>query len=165
MRNRTLLRIMMAIALLILAIPAAASAQIIYERNYDRYGYNNIDRRDVRAVINQLDNSAVQLERDLNTGRQRRVLGGLFWVSTVDNNAIAEVRDFRAAVRQLRRSVRGDYSLDSSRDEARLVIERGIQLDRYLRLRTGNANVDVDLANVRSNLHLLAQAYDMGLRY
>lgn len=154
----------MAIALLILAIPVAASAQV-YERNYDRYGYNRADRRDVRDAINRLDNSAVQLERDLNTGRQRRVLGGLFWVSTVDNNAIAEVRDFRAAVRDLRRSVRGDYSLDSSRDEARLVIDRGIQLDRYLRLRTGNANVDVDLANVRSNLHLLAEAYGMSLRY
>lgn len=154
----------MAIALLILAIPVAASAQV-YERNYDRYGYNRADRRDVRDAINRLDNSAVQLERDLNTGRQRRVLGGLFWVSTVDNTAIAEVRDFRAAVRELRRSVRGDYSLDSSRDEARLVIDRGIQLDRYLRLRTGNANVDVDLANVRSNLHLLAEAYDISLRY
>lgn len=162
-RNRTLLRIMMAIALLILAIPVAASAQV-YERNYDRYGYNRVDRRDVRDAINRLDNSGARLERDLNTGRSRRVFGGLFWVRNVDTNAIAEVRNFRSAVRELRRSLRGD-ALSNGTDEARLVIDRGIELDRYLRLRTGNPNVDADLADLRSNLHLLADAYGMSLRY
>ena len=57
-------------------------------------GTTSVDRRDVRDAINRLDNSAVQLERDLNTGRQRRIFGGLLWASTVDNNAIAEVREF-----------------------------------------------------------------------
>ena len=173
MRNKTILRILMATALLILAIPAAVTAQI-YQRTYDPYNrydrdpynrYDRSDRRDVRNAINRLDNSAVQLEQDLSVGRQRRVLGGLFWVSNVDTNAVAEVRDFRAAVRDLRRSLRGDYALDSSRDEARMVIQRGIQLDRYLRLRTGSANVDADLANIRSNLHLLADAFDLNMRY
>lgn len=149
---------MMAIALLILAIPAAASAQMVYQRNYDRD-----DRRDVREAINGLDNSGVRLERDLNTGRNRRVAGGLFWVRNVDESAIAEVRNFREAVRDLRRNFRGD-ALSKSADEARHVINRGIQLDRYLRLRTGNANVDADLADLRSNLHLLADAYGMSLR-
>jgi hypothetical protein len=160
---------MMAIALLILAIPATASAQIVYQRNNDRY--DRADRRDVREAINRLDSSAVQLERDLNTGRQRRVLGGLFLVSNVDNNAVVEVRNFRESVRELRRSFRGDAlsirgdALSNSADEARLVIDRGIQLDRYLRLRTGSASVDADLADLRSNLHVLAEAYGMRLRY
>ena len=153
---------MMAIALLMLAIPATASAQFVYQRNNDRYDRD--DRRDVREAINRLDSSAVQLERDLNTGRQRRVLGGLFLISNVDNNAVAEVRNFREAVRELRRSLRGDV-LSNSTDEARLVIDRGIQLDRYLRLRTGSASVDADLADLRSNLHLLAEAYGMRSRY
>lgn len=165
MRNKILFRIMMAIALLILAIPATASAQIVYQRDvYQRDRYDRIDRRDVRDAINRLDNSAVQLERDLSIGRQRRVLGGLLWVSNVDNNAVAEVRDFREAVRELRRSFRGD-AVSNSTDEARFVIDRGIQLDRYLRLRTGSANVDADLADLRSNLHVLAEAYGMSLRY
>jgi len=155
----------MATALLILAIPAVATAQI-YQRSYDPYNrYDRSDRRDVFDAINRLDNSAVQLERDLTIGRQRRVLGGLFWVSNVDTNAVAEVRDFRAAVRELRRSMREDYELDNSRDEARMVIQRGIELDRYLRLRTGSASVDADLANLRSNLHVLADAYDLNMRY
>ncbi len=161
MRNKIIYRILVAIALLILAIPATASAQFVYQRNNDRY--DRSDRRDVREAINRLDNSAIRLESDLNTGRQRRVLGGLFMVSNVDNNAVAEVRNFREAVRELRRSFRGD-ALGNSADEARVVIDRGIQLDRYLRLRTGSASVDADLAELRSNLHLLADAYGMRLR-
>ena len=159
---------MMAITLLILAIPVAASAQV-YQRNYDRYdydryGYDRSNRRDIREAINRLDSSGARLQSDLNNGRSRRVLGGLFWVRSVDENAIAQVRNFRQAVRELRRSLRGD-ALGNSVDEARLVIDRGIELDRYLRLRTGNPSVDADLAEVRSNLHLLADAYGMSLRY
>ena len=56
-------------------------------------------------------------------------------------------------------------SLNSSRDEARVVLERGVQLDRYLRLRTGSTNVDADLASLRSDLHVLADAYDLNWRY
>lgn len=163
-----LFRILIAIALLILAIPVAATAQV-YQRNYDRYGYDRYgydrsDRRDVREAINRLDNSSARLQNDLNNGRSRRVLGGLFWVRTVDENAITQVRNFRQAVRELRRSFRGD-ALGNSVDEARWVIDRGTELDRYLRLRTGNANVDADLAELRSNLRLLADAYGMNLRY
>jgi len=165
MRNTTLLRILMAIALLVLAIPATASAQIVYQRNYGNNNrYDRADRRDVREAINRLDSTSVRLQSDLNTGRSRRVLGGLFWVRNVDESAIAEVRNFRDAVRNLRRNFRGD-ALNNSVDEARVVIDRGIQLDRYLRLRTGSSNVDADLADLRSNLHLLADAYGMSLRY
>lgn len=159
MRTRNLLRLLMTIAILLLAIPVTTSAQI-YQRGYDR-----LDRRDVRDAVNQLNNSSVQLERDLSAGRQRRILGGVFSYSTVDSTAVAEVREFRRAVAELRRSVRGDFSLDSSRDEARAVINRGIQLDRYLRLRTGSTSVDAELASMRSSLHVLAEAYDINRRY
>lgn len=148
-----------------MAIPVSGSAQI-YQRDYDRFNrYDRNDRREVRDAINQLNNSSSRLERELNTGRQRRVLGGLFWVNNVDANGVAAVRDFRRAVADLRRNFRSDRSLSTSRDEARMVIERGIQLDRYLRLRTGRASVDADLANIRSGLHLLAEAYDIDRRY
>jgi len=45
------------------------------------------------------------------------------------------------------------------------VIMRGLQLDRYLRLRTGSSDVDADLAELRSGLNLLADAYDLQVRY
>jgi hypothetical protein len=159
MRTKTLIRILMATALLIMAISVTGSAQIYQRNSYDRF-----DRRQVRDAINQLNNTSVQLERNLSVGRQRRILG-VFSYSTVDSAAVVEVREFRRAVAELRRSVRGDFSLDSSRDEALAVINRGLQLDRYLRLRTGSASVDADLANIRSSIHLLADAYDINLSY
>src|SRR5436190_24012205 len=128
--RRNTLRILLATALLICALPVLASAQI-----YERYNYDRSDQRDVRDAVARLDNSSARLESDLNYGRQRRVLGGLFWVTTgVDNNAITEVRDFRLAVRDLRASSRGGFALDNSIDEARTVLNRGVHLDRYLRL-------------------------------
>src|SRR5207237_7291198 len=104
MRNKIWIRIVMATALLILAIPVVASAQI-YNRSYEDDRYND---RDVRDAIARLDNSSAQLESDLNYGRSRPVFGGLFWVrSGVDTNALVEVRDFRQAVTPLRRTSSG----------------------------------------------------------
>src|ERR1043165_281280 len=158
--RRNIFRILLVTALLICAMPVVASDQI-----YQRYDYNRYDRRDVRDAVARLDNASARLESDLNYGQQRRVLGGLFWVRNVDSNAVVETREFRSAVRDLRRSLRGDFDLNDSRDEARVVLDRGIQLDRYLRLRTGRTSVDADLADIRSSLHVIADAYGLNLNY
>ena len=158
--RRNTLRILLATALLICALPVLASAQI-----YERYNYDRSDQRDVRDAVARLDNASARLESDLNYGRQRPVLGGLFWVSRVDSTAVVETRDFRNAVRDLRRSLRGDFDLNDSQDEARVVLDRGIQLDRYLRLRTGSTSVDIDLADIRSSLHVIADAYGLNMGY
>lgn len=160
MMRRNIFRILMATALLIFALPVVASAQI-----YERYNYNRYDQRDVRDAVARLENASARLESDLNYGRQRSVLGGLFWVRRTDSTAVVETRDFRSAVRDLRRSLRGDRDLDNSRDEARVVLDRGIQLDHYLRLRTGSTSVDADLADIRSSLHVIADAYGLNMRY
>jgi hypothetical protein len=169
MRKNILGRFVLAIALLIFAIPVVASAQIqIYERDrYDRSDrYDRYDRGGLRSALAQLDNSSARLENDLSATRGRRVLGGLFWLTNpTDSNAIAEVRDFRVAVRQLRRASAGGRDLSGSYDEARNVIEQGMRLDRYLRLRTGRRDVDEELADIRSNLHVIADAYNLGMRY
>jgi len=165
MRKNILVRVGLAIALLILAIPVVASAQIrIYERDrYDRS--DRYDRGALRSALAQLENSSARLENDLSATRGRRVLGGLFWVGNpTDTNAIAEVRDFRVAVRQLRRASAGGRDLSGSYDEARNVIEQGMRLDRYLRLRTGRTDVDEELAQIRSSLHVIADAYDINIR-
>jgi len=159
MRNNTFMRLVMTAALLIVAVPAIASAQI-YRSDYDRS-----DRRDVRDAIARLDSASARLQSDLNYGNERRVLGGLLSFRTVDNDAIAQVRDFRRAVRDLRSSSRGGFALERSVDEARIVLDRGLQLDRYLRLRTGRTSVDADLADIRSNLHLIADAYNLNVPY
>jgi hypothetical protein len=155
--------------LIILAVPVAASAQVYSRDRYnDRYNnrdqYDRMNRRDVREVISRLDNTTAQLENDVNSTPGRRVMG-IFQFRTVDNNAIAQVRDFRRAVRQLRNNSANGRALNGSVEEAQMVLERGVQLDRYLRLRTGSERVDADLSELRSNLHLLADAYGLSVPY
>ena len=166
MRNNLLPKILMTAALLILAIPVGASAQIYRNRSYDqnRDQYDRGDRRMVREAIRGLDNSAARLESDLNVNRGRRVLG-VFWVGNSDSRAVAEVREFRRNVRQLRDAANNGRDLRGSYDEARMVLDQGMRLDRYLRVRTGSAQVDADLSELRSNLHLIADAYNLRLNY
>jgi len=167
MKHNNLTRILLAVALLIAAVPVMASAQI-YNRYdpYERYDRSNqFDQRDVRDAIARLDNAGARLQGDLNVGSERRILGGLLSFRSVDNDAIVEVRDFRRAVRDLRLSARGGYALDRSVDAARVVLDRGVELDRYLRLRTGRASVDADLAEIRSDLHVIADAYGLSVPY
>jgi hypothetical protein len=172
MRNSLLLKALMTGALLILAIPIGASAQVYRDRYNDqyndRYDYRDqsgqVNRRQIRDSIQRLDNSAARLEGDLNVNRGRRVLG-IFWLSNTDSTAVAEVRDFRLAVRQLRNASNNGRDPRDSYDEARMVLDRGMQLDRYLRVRTGSIQVDADLSELRSNLHVLADAYDLRITY
>jgi len=166
MKNNIFIRILLAAALLIVAAPVIASAQIYNRYDYDRrYDNDRSDRRDVHDAIVRLDNASTRLQYDVNAGNERRVLGGLFSFRTVDNDAIVEVRDFRRAVRDLRSSSRGGFALERSVDEAQTVLAQGVRLDRYLRLRTGRSSVDADLAEIRSNLHVIADAYGLSMPY
>jgi hypothetical protein len=102
----------------------------------------------------------MRLENDLNYTPGRKVLG-ILQLRSVDNSAIAQVRDFRRTVRNLKNTSDNGRGLNRSVDEARMVLDRGAQLDRYLRLRTGSSTVDEDLSELRSSLHILADAYGL----
>ncbi len=168
MRHNILIKLLILAALLILAIPIGASGQVYRDRYNDRYNnrdqYDRVDPRDVRDTINRLESSSSRLENDLNYTPGRRVLG-IFQLRTTDNNAIEQVRDFRRAVAMLRNSSGNGRALNRSVDEAQMVLDRGAQLDRYLRLRTGSSRVDEDLSELRSNLHMLADAYGLTVPY
>lgn len=166
MRNKLFLKLLMTTAFLIVALPAAGSAQI-FDRAYQRDSYargDRNDRRDLRQALNRLESAGARLQGDLNVTRGRRVLG-LFWVGNNNNSAIEQVRNFRGALRDLRVAANRGRNLRDTEDEARVVINRGLQLDRYLRLRTGSTEVDADLSELRSGLSTLADAYDLSFRY
>jgi hypothetical protein len=163
MKNNILIKTLLTAALLIVAAPAITSAQI-YNR-YEPNRYDRSSRQDVRDAINRLDRAGGRLQSHVNTGQRRSVLGGILSFRTVDNAAVDQVRDFRSAVRDLRNSARGGSDFYRSADEARVVLARGVELDRYLRLRTGRADVDADLAEIRSNLHVIAEAYGLSMPY
>jgi hypothetical protein len=160
------------VALLILAVPAATSAQVYRDRSrdrsYDRYDnrdqYDRVSGRGLRDAMARLEDSSLRLENDLNVTPGRRVLG-IFQFRTVDNNGVVMVRDFRRAVRELRNNSANGRDLNGSIDEAQRVLDQGVRLDRYLRLRTGSTSVDADLSELRSNLHTLADAYGLSMRY
>src|SRR6266853_984647 len=126
MRHNILTKPLMAAALLILAIPLGASAQV-YRDQYNRYDnqdrYDRVNRQDTRVVINRLEGLSARLENDVNFTPSRRVLG-IFHFRTVDSDALAQVRDFRRAVRQLRNNT--DWR-DQNRgiNEAQMVLDRG----------------------------------------
>ena len=105
------------------------------------------------------------MENDLSYTQGRRILGGLLWVGEDNSASVAEVRDFRRAVRELRYASAGGRDLRGSYNEARMVLDRGLQLDRYLRLRSGRTSVDADLSEIRSSLHIIADAYDLRMPY
>jgi hypothetical protein len=157
-----LTKALMGVALLILLVPLGASAQGYRDRRADRG--DRFDRREVRDAVARLDNSSTRLENDLNYTPGRRVLG-VFQLRTTDSNAIAEVRDFRRTLRELRNRSDNGRDLSGTVDEAQRVLDRGVALDRYLRLRTGSAQVDADLSELRSNLHTLADAYGLSMRF
>ena len=163
MKNNILIKTLLTVALLIVAAPAITSAQI-YNR-YEPNRYDRSSRQDVRDAINRLERASARLQSDVNAGRQRSVLGGILSFRTVDSAAVDQVRDFRQSVRDLRGATRGGSDFYNSSDEARAVLARGVELDRYLRLRTGRADVDADLAEIRSNLHVIAEAYGLGMPY
>lgn len=160
MTHNILNRFLIVVALLILAVPAAVSAQTYRDRSSDRYNnrgqYDRMNRRDARDAIARLENSSARLESDLNVTPGRRVLG-IFQLKNVDSSSVAQVRDFRRSVRQLRNN--------GSINEAQRVLDQGVQLDRYLRLRTGSTRVDADLSDLRSDLHILAEAYGLTMPY
>jgi hypothetical protein len=168
MKHNLPTKLLIAVALLILAVPVGASAQVYRDRYYNpdnsRDQYDRVNRRELRDAVARLENTSARLENDLNYTPGRRVLG-IFQLRTVDNSAIAQVRDFRRAVRQLRNNSDNGRDFRRSADEAQLVLERGVQLDRYLRLRTGSTRVDEDLSELRSSLHTLADAYGLNMPY
>jgi hypothetical protein len=168
MRHNILTRPLTAAALLILAISLGASAQVYrgqYNNRYDNQDrYDRVNRPDARDAINRLEGLSARLENDVNFTPSRRVLS-IFQFRTVDSDALAQVRDFRRAVRQLRNNSGNGRDQDRSVNEVQLVLDRGVQLDRYLRLRTGSTMVDEDLSELRSNLHLLADAYGLSMPY
>ncbi len=164
MRNIKILRLLMATALLVLAIPVVTSAQFYRDRYYNRDQYERNDTREMRNALARLDNSSARLEDDLRFTPGRRVFG-IFQFRTIDTSAIAQVRDFRRAVRQLRINSDNGRALDRTFEEAQIVLNQGVQLDRYLRLRSGSTRVDADLSDIRSSLHIIADAYGLEMPY
>jgi len=161
MRRKLVITSLIAALLLILGLPIAVAAQGYYRYHENRY-YAQYDWRDVRDALRRLDNSSARLESDLNYNSNRRIFG-FFWMR--DNGGIYEARDFHQAVRNLWNQSNGGRDLNGSYNQAQVVLDMGARLDRDLRFRNNNGQIDSDLADIRANLRTIAGAYGLGMPY
>jgi hypothetical protein len=144
-----------AFSLLILGLPAIASAQYRTNRNDDYYG-NNRNNRNLNATIKNLKNRANQFERRLDRELDRSRYNGRNREDRI--NQIAE--DFANAAKRLDDRFDNRRNYNDSYNEARRVLDIGNQLDRALSRVRLSGNVQNDWNRIRQDLSVLANAYN-----
>lgn len=166
--RRTIKFFIFAAAIIALCLPALAAAQGTYDpwgRNRDddyrrnRNGnYGRYDERYVRDSIHRLDRLAKELEKDLDRALDRSRRDGTRQEDRVNN----EARQFRNAVGDLKSRFGNGRDLNRSRNEAQRVLQEAQQLDRI----AGNRRIDNEVANdwaqIRQELRVIADAYNLG---
>jgi hypothetical protein len=144
-----------AFSLLILGLPAIASAQYRNNRNNDDY-YGNRNNRNLNATIKNLKNHSKQFERRLDRELDRSRYDGRNREDRI--NQIAG--DFANAAKRLDDKYDNRRDYNNSYDEARRVLDLGNQLDRALSRARLNGNVQNDWNRIRQDLNILANAYN-----
>lgn len=148
-----------AFALLILSLPAIASAQWRNDRDNDDYRNdrrNGNYNRNLQSTIKSLKNRSNQFER-----RVDRELDNSRYDDRNREDRINQIaRDFANAAEDLDSEYdgRGDYQ--DSYDEAQRVLQLGNQLDRVLRRARLSNNLENDWNRISQDLNVLANAYN-----
>ena len=152
---------LLSFALLVLSLPAIASAQWRNDRNNrddDYYGNNRNNGRNngnLNSTIKNLRNSAKQFERRLDKELDRSRYNG----SNREDRLNEMASNFRNAVESLDGSYdnRGNYGNGS--DDVRRVLSLGAQLDRALSRARISGNIQNDWYRVQQDLRELSNAY------
>jgi hypothetical protein len=168
---------MFALALVVLALPAIASAQYSNrDRDDDYYGRNSRDddynrnggyrngsyNRNIRGTIQNLKNRARNFERRLDRMDDRN-----------DNNRygrnnnrydnLEELSDrFARATDDLAGAYGNGRNLNGSRDEARRVLDIGSQIENALYRSRANRNAAGEWSKISYDLNVLADTYGLG---
>lgn len=177
-RSLTLRRIIMnrfrnlvtvfAFSLLILGLPAIASAQWGNNRNddYNRNGgYNRNDdynrnngnyNRNLQSTIKNLKNRSNQFERQID----RALDNSRYNEKNREDRLNKLAKDFADAADDLddRYDNRGNYN--TSQNEVQRVLTLGSQIDRQISRARLNNNVQNDWNKIRQDLQVLASAYN-----
>lgn len=149
-----------AFALLILGLPAIASAQWRNDRDDDYYGRNR-NNRNLQATIKNLKNRSKQFERRLSRelDRDRYDDRDRYGIRNRGDRVENIAEDFRNAAARLDDEYDGRNDYDDSYDEAQRVLQLGSQLDRAL----SRTRMSYDLQNqwnqIQNDLRQLSNAY------
>lgn len=146
-----------AFSLLILGLPAIASAQWRNDRNNRNDDYNrNGNTRNLQSTVKNLKNRskqfARQIDRELDRSRydDRRREDRINQLADSFKNAAEDLDD--------EYDNRRDYN--DSADEVRRVLELGNQLDQVVSRARLSSNLQNDWNRIRQDLHTLAYAYN-----
>ncbi len=185
MKELTKIASMIALALVVLALPSITSAQYRdrdrdddyygrdddrYGRNNDRYGRNN-DRygnsrynRNIRGTIENLKNRARNFERRLDRVDDRR--NDRYGRNNNRYDNLEQLSDrFANATKSLANAYGNGRNMNNSRDEARRVLDIGSQIDRALYSSRTNRNAMNEWNQISYDLRVLADAYRLNYAY
>jgi len=154
----------LAAAALALCLPAIAAAQggygyPDYRRNRDDdYGRSGrYDSRYLRDTIRQLD----RLSNDFTNDLDRRLDHSRADGTRYEDHVNADAREFRRAVQRLRNRSNDGRNLDRSVNEASEVLETAGHVQRESRSFLNDNRLYSEWSQIRSNLHVIADAYDL----
>jgi len=144
-----------AFSLLILGLPAIASAQWRGNRDNNDYSRNNGYNQNLNSIVKNLKNHSRDFARRLDRELDRSRYDGRRREDNLNNLA----RSFREAAENLDDEYdnRNDYS--RSQDEVRRVLTLGNQLDNAISRARLNSNIQSDWYRVRQDLSDLSNAY------
>ncbi len=148
-----------AFSLLILGLPAIASAQWRNNRNddYNRSGNYN---RNLQSTIRNLKNRSNQFERRLD----RELDNSRYDDRRREDRLNQLAQDFANATESLDDEYDNRRDYNDSYDEARRVLDLGSQVDRAISRTRLNGNVQSDWNRIRQDLQVLASAYNYNNR-
>ncbi len=148
-----------AFSLLILGLPAIASAQWRDNRNddYNRSGNYN---RNLQSTIRNLKNRSNQFERRID----RELDNSRYDERRREDRLNQLARDFANATERLDSEYDNRRDYNESTDDARRVLDLGSQIDRVISRARLNGNVQGDWNRIRQDLQVLASAYNYNNR-
>jgi hypothetical protein len=175
MKRFTTIASMFALALVVLALPAIASAQYRdRDRDDDYYGRNNRNddynnggyrngsyNRNIRGTIQNLKNRARNFERRLDRIDDRN--NDRYGRNNNRYDNLEELSDrFSRATNDLADAYGNGRNLNGSRDEARRVLDIGSQIENALYRSRGNRNAASEWSGISSDLRVLSETYGLG---
>lgn len=165
MKRLTNIASIFALALVVLALPAIASAQWRdRDRDDDYYGRNDRNgqyNRNIRGTIENLRNRARNFERrtDQIDDRRNDRYGGRDRFGDLENLADR----FSKATDKLADKYGNGRNMNNSRDEARRVLDIGSQIESLMYNTRSNRNGGNEWNQISYDLRIVANAY--GLNY
>ncbi|MBC7909155.1 MAG: hypothetical protein H7Y30_01560 [Pyrinomonadaceae bacterium] len=166
--RRTLIPTIFAVALVALSLPALAAAQGGYyghDRDDDSYRrddnrrYGNYDQRRLRESVKRLENLSDDFRKRLDRSLDR----SRYDDSRREDNINNVAREFQNAADTLEDRFDSGRNLNRSSNEARRVLQLGMQLDRVMGRNRFDNRVESEWTRIRQELRYVADAYGFNM--